>query len=417
MLERFSPETVHKQLTTRLRQQLADFITIAEEVSPRALRDQLGANALRILGSIQGANPHDIVTDPQVVSWLHIAATIVNAYEDNLTNCRLWLDHLSDLNLLAAGMALATGNDFDFRIHNPRGHTVRFPGVGVSMRGVPQGETLSVVVRGGQCVNVPAGIVAETIRIADYEFVFRGDPIVVPDVPGYMQIQRDQFDGRWASALRRAHDLLLIGSKSQEVVRYFARLVGPLESAAANIHLSVTSGTFQNAIFLSYNEDPLVLAEAIVHEGDHNLVYGLTRVVDLWGNSSALDSAVYWSPWRDDARPLDGILRGASAFTTVSEWLLDITSSPSVAPEVRRRSYLRAVRTARQVVRALEQIHQFGTDLLTAEGASFLAQLDARIQCVADIVKSFPGYSDYAVEVAHEIRQHQERHSRCGIDA
>lgn len=58
------------------------------------------------------------------------------------------------------------------------------------------------------------------------------------------------------------------------------------------------------------------LACALLHEVRHSLLNGLLHLVELAGTDPR--GAVYYAPWRDDPRPLVGMLHGAYAFTAVT---------------------------------------------------------------------------------------------------
>jgi HEXXH motif-containing protein len=141
----------------------------------------------------------------------------------------------------------------------------------------------------------------------------------------------------------------MVNGELKQFVALFGRSIGPLQSGPKNVHLSVSFQSLPNAVFLSFNDDPLVIAEALVHEADHNFLYALDRCRPIWCDGDEAYDAKYWSPWRQDLRPLDGILRGASAFVSVSELLSDIFGATSLPAELRDKALQRAIFCSQQV--------------------------------------------------------------------
>ena len=103
------------------------------------------------------------------------------------------------------------------------------------------------------------------------------------------------------------------------------------------------SASFQDApgvAYMSLHPDPLVMAEAIVHETQHSKLHVLRYTDPLM-----LNGAADWthSPVRPDLRPLDGILLAAHAFVPVALMYQRLLSSGVEVPE-RTRFELRYAR-------------------------------------------------------------------------
>lgn len=67
---------------------------------------------------------------------------------------------------------------------------------------------------------------------------------------------------------------------------------------------------------MSTIDGPPVLAESIVHEFRHNLLHQLERAYPIFEPGSP-NEARFYSPWRDDPRPLSGILHALFVFLDV----------------------------------------------------------------------------------------------------
>ena len=92
----------------------------------------------------------------------------------------------------------------------------------------------------------------------------------------------------------------------------------PIDKPFSMVHHSFTSAQQGAVIFLSRAIDSLRLAEAIVHEFSH---IKLNVVSDIEGLVKGLDPCDRYSPWRDDPRPLSGLIHALFVFGEVDKFL------------------------------------------------------------------------------------------------
>jgi uncharacterized protein len=78
--------------------------------------------------------------------------------------------------------------------------------------------------------------------------------------------------------------------------------------------VSTTSPDAYGAIAMSVPLDPVTGAETLVHETQHLKLGALLDIVAL----TLPDDRYYYAPWRDDPRPLGGLLQGTYAFLGVT---------------------------------------------------------------------------------------------------
>jgi HEXXH motif-containing protein len=74
---------------------------------------------------------------------------------------------------------------------------------------------------------------------------------------------------------------------------------------------SASSGEAFGSVMLSQPPDPVTLACSLVHEFQHIKLGGLMHLMRLVESE---DTERYYAPWRDDPRPLGGLLQGVYAF-------------------------------------------------------------------------------------------------------
>jgi HEXXH motif-containing protein len=115
------------------------------------------------------------------------------------------------------------------------------------------------------------------------------------------------LDGAWA-ILARHHP------RRARALATGLRCITPLERTGPG-DMSVTDEAGFGGIMLTRPRDPLALADTLVHEFQHSV---LSAVSDLVRLHTAGPDAVHYSPWRDDPRPIEGLLQGAYAYLGVT---------------------------------------------------------------------------------------------------
>lgn len=91
---------------------------------------------------------------------------------------------------------------------------------------------------------------------------------------------------------------------------------------------SVTLGRLQGSLIASLR-DPVQAADALCHEGSHTRLGLLLQLDPLLHDDGA---TIHFSPWRQDPRPLKGLLNGVHAFVNVCEFYRRLaTTEPTLA--------------------------------------------------------------------------------------
>jgi HEXXH motif-containing protein len=119
----------------------------------------------------------------------------------------------------------------------------------------------------------------------------------------------------FAERIRRGMEL--IGSIDCELYRSTLQLVQffvPLRMSSPDAHFSHSDKDLIGVIHLSEGYTGIRLAEAIVHEFHHNELFVLETTHELSHHDG---SAVFYSPWRSDPRPLSGLLHALHVFSAI----------------------------------------------------------------------------------------------------
>jgi uncharacterized protein len=139
------------------------------------------------------------------------------------------------------------------------------------------------------------------------------DPFRMPDVPDLAP--RNSSAREWEAVLGQAWPLLerihpVAASEIASAVLVIVPRTGPVTGV-----VSTSSPEAFGAVAMSFPPDPVTCAETLVHEMQHLKLGALMNLVTL---TEPDDDRRYYAPWRDDPRPLGGLLQGAYAYLGVS---------------------------------------------------------------------------------------------------
>jgi HEXXH motif-containing protein len=105
-------------------------------------------------------------------------------------------------------------------------------------------------------------------------------------------------------------------------IQGFIRAVIPMQAPVRGLP-STSTNAVPGAICVTATADEALLAEQIMHEGTHALLFLMQEVdplLDPERHGDGWGEPLLYSPWRDDARPLNGLLHGCAVFLRVA-WL------------------------------------------------------------------------------------------------
>ena len=142
----------------------------------------------------------------------------------------------------------------------------------------------------------------------------------------------------FAAQLEEAWDLVEVASPdAAAIVRSEVQHVVSLRLTER--HLSFSLSNLPGTIFVGAGTSRWPVAEALVHEAAHARLNHAAEAVPLTlGNRDT----VCYSPWRDDPRPVEGVVHGAYAFSLVLGFWLDALGSGSRCLDAEGRDFAAA---------------------------------------------------------------------------
>ena len=169
----------------------------------------------------------------------------------------------------------------------------------------------------------------------------------------------------------------------------------PLPMGPSGETRSASSGDAFGSIMCSPPPDPVTFAVSLVHEFAHIRLGGLMHLLRLTEGS---ESAILYAPWRDDPRPLGGLMQGVYAFFAIADfWRRHrVVAEPADAPLAEfEYAYARA-----QAADGLATVQASGR--LTPHGVAFTDRLAEELRSWAeDTVEPLVARSAQLVSDAH----------------
>ncbi|WP_240521624.1 aKG-HExxH-type peptide beta-hydroxylase [Amycolatopsis vastitatis] len=321
-----------------------------------------------------------MIAHPYTGSW---AGYLTRLVEQNLAGeCPLWV-HYGYFHTLAAAAAIHAGVEF----------TIRVP---------VWNDTVVLPTLGAARLDEGGGFTTADVHGAAGTFTISGDRSqVAPGSPAWFPLREFRFEAGGTTLDLRLDDLDphrglyhpippdrlagsaaaswqdLLGEAWQLIVEHlpeYAKVlpagltsIVPQPAVPFQLPSASTGEAFGSAVIAAPDaEEPATLAAALVHEFQHIRLGGLLQLVRLHDDDR---TERLYAPWREDPRPLGGLVHGIYAFFGVSAFWRALSQA---CPENRLAAFEFAHWRA-QTWQTLEAIRDDAA--LTAAGRRFLGEL------------------------------------------
>lgn len=325
--------------TGQLSKHILQIRAVLDAASSARPRSDRPSKAYGLLSSVQRTHPRDVETvllHPYVGAWgVHCLERL---YGLNDVGTSLDAD-LGYLATVAAAAAIRAGVAFEINVPVRDGR-VLLPGFGVAA--VPSGASDEATVRSD-------GSVTQVVAADGTRTVVPAEPH--RDAPGWTGLRRlharcggleiavdlEDLDGyrgsvypdvadrladhevrEWSRLFEEGWSLLVRDHRPYaQALGAGLRSIAPQVSTEPGQSISATSTDAFGSIAMSRPPDAATLAVTLIHEFQHAK---LSAVLDLMPMYEIRTGTRYYAPWRDDPRPLGGLLQGAYAFLGVTDF-------------------------------------------------------------------------------------------------
>ncbi|MEU3147305.1 HEXXH motif domain-containing protein [Streptomyces sp. NPDC006999] len=329
-----------------------------------------------------------VLVYPQTGMWLATALRRLRGTTAHRDETPLWVV-LGHVSALAAAAALRAGLDFTIDVPMRHGR-VPLPTLGCAeLPATAPWTTATVRSQAGRAVVEAAGATVAVpsapespgpgwypLRRLEVGPAGRRLEVALDDVDPYRTYSQPteprplshKTAAQWRRVLERAWEVLLREQpETAGAMRRGILSISPTPPRERFRPRSVTSGDAFGGIEASEPDDPVQLAATLVHEFQHTKLGGLLHLAPLL-TGDADDGKLFYAPWRDDPRPLAGMLQGVYAFTGITHFWHTHRRSAGERTAV---AHFEFALWRTQTARALEQLRDhprstpLGTTLLT----------------------------------------------------
>jgi HEXXH motif-containing protein len=187
--------------------------------------------------------------------------------------------------------------------------------------------------------------------------------------------------------------------------------VVPMVAAQPNRGVNATSRESFGAAAISAVSDPVTLAVGILHEFQHGKLNAVLDLIRL----HRPDGKRYYAPWRQDPRPLGGLLHGAYAYVGVCDfWRAQAGLTTVPLPGY---AQLEFARWSDRTARVLETLLESGS--LTPAGQRFAVGMRDRLSSWPETVPAEPDQLARTASADHRLgwRMRNSRPDAAAVDA
>ncbi|TMR12163.1 FxsB family radical SAM/SPASM domain protein [Nonomuraea turkmeniaca] len=270
---------------------------------------------------------------------------------------------------VAAAAMIRAGQDVTLPVA-VAGGAVYLPTVG-TLRGV-DGETVTLVAQQGRVTvmreGAPEWHAVRTVTCGDFSLVLEdADPYRDSHQWPAAGTLSDDEAAAWQDAFERAW--LLIEKEYPQYadgLRSGLTTLTPLASAGHDVS-SAARHAF-GAVAMARPADPAMLAMLLIHEFQHVKLGAVFDLLDLYDRSH---TGLYHAPWREDLRPLEGLLQGTYAHIGVTDFWR--TRRHAVEGAARDKAEEEFARWCGHTVAATETL--LASRALTSVGERFVARM------------------------------------------
>jgi hypothetical protein len=199
--------------------------------------------------------------------------------------------------------------------------------------------------------------------------------------------------------------------------------------APGNEHSNSTFSSLPGAMVLSVVPHTFEMADRIIHEVHHDRLFCIEEFNALLvdGTEDSPNIERYYSPWRDDLRPVRGILHGVYVFIAVGRFWMNILKEGTAAAEDLEYAAERLRRAIGQLHIAIDVLtesanftpfgkgvfEQLKEDVMFLERASVQTEIPKDIRSLfvdkdGDVVEQVSLVSGKKISVTESLQEHRE---------
>lgn len=245
------------------------------------------------------------------------------------------------------------------------------------------------IVHAGKRVSLPLAVArgggSAALRVVEYPEVGHAGVCVALHPPAFDLPGLDFAAPALAAGLdvqRRhrlliAHTLALVQTHQRRTFVQFREVMRTiaLKPRRAGTYTNITHSDLPGAFIASVVENPYELADTFIHEFHHNRLFFIEERGAFFDSAAenALTGRGYYSPWRDDPRPLHGLFHAVYVAIPVARFWLDVYATGDLDPASRAYAIDRILRGIAQLELGVDELERSAS--LSAFGRTLFDQM------------------------------------------
>jgi HEXXH motif-containing protein len=296
-------------------------------------------------------------------------------------------DHLEQFKRFALGAALCAGAELSLETPLATRLPLALPGADCALEG--DGALAIHGARGGR-VGSDRGALAPVpcprARVAGFELPLQPHGYALPGLGWSPPAARTDLAWQAEQVERVERALALVAEHApasfahlRACLRWIA--ISPLVEGDEDFFASHSD--LPGAFTIAAVDLPWASAASCVHELHHNRLFCLEELEPILAGErlGTRDDAVCYSPWRQELRPVRGLLHAVYVFVPEGRYWLAVLDAASTPADARGFAAARAARLSLQLELGVRQLERYAR--LTATGEPLVAQLARDARAVA----------------------------------
>ena len=312
---------------------ISNIAVIAIGFAPDSKRKSSFRESYKVLTRISENSLYKVISDPRVGKIVNQVYYSLSENKKDVISSNQWDFLFKPFNNISLAAAFLDKIPFSIEVVTSEDGYISLPGTGKFIKTYHNNkEDIACAVGTNNDIFLGNSIARtfDSSNILQLELTFDQDTFISSFQFGYDPDKSTSTED-WMEVLTSANHLVSYHFPSSSLVNSFAKSIIPISEEQKGKHSSVSIDAVPGAIYLSYSSIPRIIAEALVHESDHQWIHSLNQLdVSFWLQDVAEMKPIFRSPWRIDPRPLNGLLLGASAFHRVGMWLNSLRESDNV---------------------------------------------------------------------------------------
>ncbi len=228
--------------------------------------------------------------------------------------------------------------------------------------------------------SAPRLVRRPVVPYGDFEPILKPETFSVPSIDGskgFLELEED-FQQKQIPLVMDA--LALIERHQSVALEHLRELVQVIafKPSASGDYSNVSFSDLPGAFVLSAVQDPYWIADGLIHELLHNrLFFIVDRGELLEGVQDATERSEFYSPWRDDLRPMSGLLHAVYVYIGVCKFWFSVWKSGETTDLRRDYTHDQAVRSVLDLEIGIAQLRRHAT--FTEAGIELFKEIEREV--------------------------------------